>query len=189
MARISPRLVRRSIDAMLIAVVALVGVVALISIGGPMLGYRPFLIRGSSMEPAIARGAIALAQEDTSHGILPGDVVSFTESNGVVVTHRVVAVDGSGRSELLTTKGDANPAADPAPIPAARVAGRVVASVPLLGYLAAMLTTPTGILSIVLLALSLVVISMLVSEMERAPCPLCADERASDGAGATGLVA
>jgi signal peptidase I len=181
--RISPRAVRRAIDAILVVLVALVGVVALISVVGPHLGYRPFLIRGSSMEPTIPRGAVALASEDATGTVRPGDVVSFTEANGVVVTHRVVAIDGTGPGALLTMKGDANPAADAAPIPAARVLGRVVASVPYLGYLAAMLTMPVGLLSIGLLALGLFIVGMLVDELGRGPCPACAEaaaERSTD---------
>ena len=172
------RYVRRTIDAMLVALVAVVAVIALISVVGPHLGYRPFLIRGSSMEPTIPRGAIALAAEDVERAVAPGDVVSFTEANGVIVTHRVVSVDGTGPGALLTTKGDANPAADPAPIPAARVLGRVVVSVPLLGYVAAMLTMPAGLLSIGLLAVGLFVVGILVGDLGRGPCPACAEARA-----------
>jgi signal peptidase I len=188
--RIAPGHVRRAIDATLVVLVTLVGIIALISVIGPSLGYRPFLIRGSSMEPAIPRGAVAIASEDPGGTIRAGDVVSFTEANGIVVTHRVVSVDGTGPAALLTTKGDANAAADPAPIPAARVLGRVVGSVPYLGYVAAMLTMPVGLLSIALLAVGLLIVGMLAEELGRGPCAACAGVQGmsppeSDSAGAT----
>ena len=93
MTRTSRSLIHRSVDAMLVVVVILVGIVALINIGGPLLGYRTLLIRGSSMEPAVPLGSLALAATNRpSDDVRPGDIVSFTASNGVVVTHRVVAL-------------------------------------------------------------------------------------------------
>ncbi len=173
MDRLSPRTVRRSIDVVLAVVVGLVVVVALISVVGPLLGYRPLSIRGSSVEPTVPRGSLVLASEEATPVLAVGDVVSFREANGVVVTHRVVAIDGSGPAALLTTRGDANAAADPEQLPVVRVIGRVALSLPLLGLVAAMLTMPVGILCILLLAAGLFVLAALADELDAGPCPAC----------------
>ena len=70
-------------------------------------------------------------------------------------------------------KGDANPSADPMSTPVASVIGPVVLAIPLLGYLAALLTMPTGILWLILLVLSIVALGAFFDELERGPCPLC----------------
>jgi signal peptidase len=171
------RLLRRAVDATLVAVVATIGLVAVISLLAPIAGLRPFVIRGASMEPSIPRGSIVLATDGPDRPIAPGDVISFREANGTIVTHRVVGVAGVGDDTLLTTKGDANGAADPAALPAGRVIGRVAVALPVLGFVSAMLTMPSGIVSIVLLALGLLVLSWLVAELAPGPCPACAAER------------
>lgn len=171
---LAPRRVRRAIDIALVAVVGIVAIVALVSVGGPVLGLRPLVIRGSSMEPTVPRGALVLAAESSASTVAPGDVVSFREANGVVVTHRIVAIDGSGAAAVLTTKGDANPAADPDGLPVGRVIGRVVVALPILGFVAAMLTMPAGLLCIVLLAAGLFVLGALADELDAEPCPVCA---------------
>jgi signal peptidase len=175
---LTPRRVRRLIDATLVLVVGVVAVVALVSVGGPLIGLRPLIIRGSSMEPTVPRGSLVLAAEETSPAFVAGDVVSFREPNGVVVTHRIVAIEGVGSREILTTRGDANPAADPVGLPVTRVIGRVVVTLPVLGFVAAMLTMPVGLLCIVLLAAGLFVLAALAAELDADPCPVCEARRA-----------
>lgn len=171
------RLARRSVDAAFVVVVATIAIVAVIGVVAPVVGLRPFVIRGSSMEPAIPRGALVLSTEGADRAIVAGDVVSFREANGTIVTHRVTAVAGTGDATLLTTQGDANASADPTALPARRVIGRVAVALPALGFISAMLTMPSGIVSIVLLALGLLVLSWLVAELAPGPCEACAAER------------
>jgi signal peptidase I len=183
----SPRVARRLVDLLLVLVVGTVALVAAVSLLGPAFGLRPLVIRGASMEPTIHRGSLVLATEGVADRIAVGDVVSFHEPNGTVVTHRVVAITESAvEGTLLTTRGDANPGADPAALPADRVIGRVVFAAPFLGFVSAMLGMPSGILSLVLLAFGLFVLSALIAEVAGGPCPACdaeMAERAADSAG------
>jgi len=182
----SPRVARRLVDLMLVFVVGTVAAIAIVSIVAPAFGLRPLVIRGASMEPSIHRGSLVLAVEGGLQTPSVGDVVSFHEPNGTVVTHRVVGItDSTTEGVLLTTKGDANPAADPAALPASRVIGRVVLAVPFLGFVSAMLGMPSGIASIVLLAFGLFVLSALIGEMASGSCAACEAElaaQAGDGA-------
>jgi signal peptidase I len=49
--------------------------------------------------------------------------------------HRVVKILQNGSAPVYQTKGDANPSADPCPVPYADVVGRVVGIVPYVGLL------------------------------------------------------
>jgi len=63
-----------------------------------------------------------------------GDVLHYHQGN-IQLVHRVVdvAYDERGVREFVT-KGDANPFADPMPLPQGDVIGRHMFSIPFLGY-------------------------------------------------------
>lgn len=83
-----------------------IGVVAL------RLGLRPVL--SGSMRPAFAPGALLVTRQVPADRVRPGDVIVFHPPNGAGdYAHRVTAVDPPGPHPVVTTKGDANPAADP----------------------------------------------------------------------------
>ncbi|MDP1982511.1 MAG: signal peptidase I, partial [Sulfuritalea sp.] len=107
------------------------------------LGVRPLIVRSGSMEPSISTGALALAQERPASRVQVGDVVSVPTEAGVRVTHRVVAVDRDGRGVKLTLQGDANDVPDAEPYLVTTV-DRVVADVPLAGYVVAWGAGPVG---------------------------------------------
>lgn len=91
-----------------------------------MLGLRPALVAGRSMEPALVPGDLCLASPWARPR--PGDVVLFSRDRERPVLHRVLAVDPQGG---LLTRGDANATPDRDPVVASAVRGRVVAVLPL----------------------------------------------------------
>lgn len=94
-------------------------------------GWRPVLIDGSSMSPAIRRGDIAMIEPlADGRNLRPGTVVAFRAGDGGMVTHRIVAKDGQGSYE---TRGDNNQSADLEPVPPERVVGAGRLIVPALG--------------------------------------------------------
>ena len=60
------------------------------------------------------------------------------------MTHRVVGVDA--RHQEFLFRGDANPVADPEPVPASAITGRVWFSVPYVGWIRARLGQSRSIL-------------------------------------------
>lgn len=123
------------------AVLGTLCLISLITLVG--LGVRPLIVRSGSMEPSISTGALALAQERPASRVQVGDVVSVPTEAGVRVTHRVVAVDRDGRGVKLTLQGDANDVPDAEPYLVTTV-DRVVADVPLAGYVVAWGAGPVG---------------------------------------------
>lgn len=95
-------------------------------------GFRPVLIDGGSMEPALSVGDITLVRPGvpTTADVVLGQIVTFRDSGGRVITHRVIAVDDDGS---LVTKGDANADRDGATVPLDRVVGTGWLAVPMAG--------------------------------------------------------
>ncbi len=80
------------------------------------LGMGTFVVTGSSMEPAISKGALVIVEPVSPTAVNRGDIITF-EHYGQMTTHRVIAIDGSNAaSPIFTTKGDANTVADPEPV-------------------------------------------------------------------------
>lgn len=96
-------------------------------------GHRLFVVSGASMEPALARGSLIVVRPTPPDAIAVGDVVTF-EHRGATVTHRVSSVDERGGARVFTTKGDANDVLDPDSVTFDDRAGLVVAQLPLLGF-------------------------------------------------------
>jgi signal peptidase I len=99
-----------------------------------MLGMGTFVVTGSSMEPTIEKGALALIEPVSPSVVSRGDIITF-EHYGQMTTHRVIAIGPSNAANpTFTTKGDANPVADPEPVHFPGQVGIYRASVPVLGY-------------------------------------------------------
>lgn len=132
----------------LVAAVATLAVSAAATRLAPLLGREVFVIRGASMSPAIALGSSVITARTPADRIVVGDVVTFRGTNGVVVTHRVVEaiVDEAGR--LFRTKGDANVTVDPFLVPEGALIGVVEATLPMAGYVMAMMAQPSGLVSL-----------------------------------------
>jgi signal peptidase len=147
----------------------LLGLVALFAVSaiGPRFGYQVLVIRGGSMAPSIPLGAVVVIGRVDPTSVAVGDVVSIQTATGVIFTHRVIEIRSSPDGPGFVVKGDANAEADGPLIPAAAVVGRVAAQVPGLGYLVALLSMPTGLVSILSGLASLLLAAWLLGDLER----------------------
>lgn len=140
-----PQRPRRSRRELALNVGAVAGAVCIVAALASMLfGITPLVFRSGSMAPDMPTGSLALARSAAASDIHVGDVVSVDNQAGTRITHRVVGVDLSGEQAVLTLKGDANPSPDPMPYVVSR-ADRVLVSIPLLGYVAAWLSSKTAV--------------------------------------------
>ncbi len=92
-----------------------------------LLPFRFVYLFSGSMRPTYQPGDLAVVFEQKDMVVKPGDVILFTSPMGPTI-HRVVSVDNG----LITTKGDANNAADLEKI--TNVEGKVLFMIPKLGY-------------------------------------------------------
>jgi signal peptidase len=165
--RTAIRAIRRVLDGVLILLVGAVLALVLISNVGPSLGHRLVVIRGGSMEPALALGSVVDLTSVKPADIRAGDIVAIAESNGTVVTHRVTRVASLPDGLYIETKGDANNTPDPTLRPVDTVMGRVGFRAPALGYLIYMLSIPSGVLSVFSLGLTLLFAIWLLEDLEQ----------------------
>lgn len=95
------------------------------------------IVRSSSMEPAMPAGALAVMLPVDAEDVKVGDIITFEPpwDPDVIVSHRVIGVYHN-EDILFDTKGDATEDSDPYYVPAQSVHGRVVFSIPYLGYAA-----------------------------------------------------
>ena len=122
----------------------IVGVVILVclSLVAPrFIGMQAYNVISGSMEPTISVGSIVYVKTADFKELSKGDIIAF-DSGASVVTHRIVSIDESDK--LITTKGDANDANDFMPVAYVNVIGKITAHLPLLGYVAAAISTTLG---------------------------------------------
>jgi len=106
-----------------------------------------FVILSGSMEPALSPGDVVIISDSASVQI--GDVITFDGGDTVPITHRIIGVEDG----QYITKGDANENVDGAPVPPANVLGRVVLTIPVVGYVILWANTPVGQILLVVVPL------------------------------------
>jgi signal peptidase I len=120
-----------------------VGVVAVLVVAGIVVGVpralgteHPFLaIETGSMVPTLHRGTLVVIEHVPASAITVGTIVAYTTTClPSPVVHRVIAISNTSNGPVYTTKGDANPSADPCPVPYSAVLGKVSAIASYLGF-------------------------------------------------------
>lgn len=105
-------------------------------------------VLSGSMEPVFSRGTLLIVRE--TEEIKKDDIVVYQAENSLVV-HRVIDID----KDQITTKGDANNAPDPV-FDRSQIKGKVIAWIPHLGAILAMIRTPFGVILLLVLAFVLI---------------------------------
>lgn len=140
---------------------------ALVLIGGGLFGagkvglilpFSAYVILSGSMEPSIPTGSVIFVQQKNSYAI--GDVITFTQKGDkTAVTHRIADVKPVERyfDETYSTKGDANKSADSGSVSQSNVQGKVLLTIPKLGYLVNFAKTPKGFLVFIVIPATIVI--------------------------------
>lgn len=122
-------------------------------------GYGASVVLSGSMEPTLSVGDLLIAREQD--GYETGDIVVY-QSGSMPVVHRIVEISG----ETVTTRGDANNA-DDEDFPLAAVKGKVIAAIPLLGYVVWALKSPIAVVVILVAAFLLIECSFRKGKAEK----------------------
>jgi signal peptidase len=106
------------------------------SVGPLALGDRSFTMRSGSMTPAIETGDVVVTEPISPLSARVGDVVTFRdpEGSGKLFSHRVQAVRPVGGDVRFVTRGDANTSTERWNVPADGSVGKVLYTVPKIGY-------------------------------------------------------
>lgn len=112
--------------------------------GVRLFGMDVFVVQSGSMEPAYPVGSLVYVRQTDPAELKVGDVITFELGGGVRGTHRIVEIVDSNGSAAFRTKGDANDAEDQGLVAPADIVGKVVFSVPRLGFFVAGIQKPPG---------------------------------------------
>lgn len=109
-----------------------------------LFNWQVYSVISGSMEPAIHVGSLVCVQPCKPETILEGDVIAFYSSDvsGAVIVHRVLSNRVLGGE--FVTKGDANETEDLHPVGYERFQGKVRLTIPYMGQILYLTSTPEG---------------------------------------------
>jgi signal peptidase len=160
-------IVRWPLDLAIVGLVAIVLLAVALARIVPLSGGQTLIIGGPSMEPTLPLGSAVVIQPVAPGSIAVGDIVSIrTGSETAIFTHRVVRLLELDDSPYLETKGDNNPTPDGATVPESAVIGRVALAFPLMGYVIALLSVPSGVAFVLGLGALMILAAVLLDLLE-----------------------
>jgi signal peptidase len=115
---------------------------------------KPWIVQSGSMEPTIMTGDIIFAVPQVKY--FPNQIVTYRGVDGRVVTHRLIKQTGSDTNLSFVTKGDANRTEDADQIGLAQIIGKVVFTIPKMGFVVAYTRTPAGLILMVVVPVTIV---------------------------------
>ena len=129
------------------ALVVVVVALALLLAGARLFGLQVYTVLSGSMEPNYHVGSIIYVKDVEPDTLQVGDAISFMISESTVATHRIIEIlpDEEDPNVIrFRTKGDNNDIPDTNPVHCNNVLGKVVGTVPLLGYVSNFVQNPPG---------------------------------------------
>ena len=118
-----------------------------------LFGYKGFIVLSDSMKPAFAAGDYIIDELPALEQAKVGDVLTYSDEDHNVVTHRVVEVTSTG----LALKGDGNDFVDSTIVTQENYIGKQSYVIPKLGSVMVKLSQPLTLVVISLLFLGLLI--------------------------------
>jgi signal peptidase len=109
------------------------------------------------MKPAINMGDMVIA--GPAGGVKTGDIVTY-ESDDVLITHRVLSIEG----DTLITKGDANEDPDPGRVQLSQVKSSYLFKIPYAGYFLSFMQTRLGWFLVIILP-AMVLVALIIKDI------------------------
>jgi signal peptidase len=141
--------------------VALVVPFVVYSVPAVVGGEESYVVLTASMTPAISPGDAVVVGDVDAADVAVGDVITFERSanDEIPVTHRVIEVVESDQGTAFRTKGDANEDADAALVTPDRVVGKVLLTIPYIGFVVQFVNSPSGFVALVVVPIALLILS------------------------------
>lgn len=120
---------------------------------------RFFTNVSSSMTPEIQKGAVVVVKKQINYE--KGDIISYygeRVNNVDIITHRIIDIGGN----VYTTKGDANQLADRELVRPRLVIGKVILTIPNIGYMIMFSKTYLGNLLLIIFPAFLIILIEIV---------------------------
>ena len=146
-----------------ILVVILV-ILAILLAGVRVFGLTPYTVLSGSMEPNYHVGSLVYVKKTDAPDLKEGDAITYMADEKTIVTHRIAQIvpDEEDASVLrFITKGDANDKRDAAPVHQNNVIGKVLFTVPYLGYVSEYIRHAPGMYVAIGACLALLILTFL----------------------------
>jgi len=120
----------------------------------PLAGDTHYLVvQSGSMEPALPVGSVVVIKPVDPNKLQKDEIICFKRSGPQSITHRIFDVTDEG----FITKGDANKAPDNFILEKKDIIGKVVFTIPYLGYLNHFVGTPLGFTLLIILPATIII--------------------------------
>lgn len=142
-----------------LAVIALFLIVSVFPISG---NFKTLVVLSGSMEPAIHTGSVVVVKPVSDYKI--GDVITFGPMSKTKppTTHRIYDMKVNDGTPIYITKGDANNAPDGREIQKRDIIGKVLFSLPYLGYAVDAARKPIGFAFIIIIPALIIIYDQVI---------------------------
>ena len=119
--------------------------------------YKFLVVQSGSIEPAIKRMGIVVVKPAEEYQ--KGEVVTMVDSADpkITVTHRIFDIEETEEEKLFITKGDANDSPDSEKVRQKQFLGKVVFTLPYLGYPVSFAKTIEGLILLVIIPAAIII--------------------------------
>ena len=138
-----------------IILVALLLIISTFPITG---NYKVMTVISGSMEPTIKIGSVVVVKPESDYKV--GDIITFgpASKTKAPTTHRIFDIKVVDGNPVYITKGDANNGPDAKEIQKKDIIGKVLFSVPYVGYAVDFAKKPIGFALIIIVPAALIII-------------------------------
>jgi signal peptidase I len=150
---------------LLTAVLVLVVLLLIFTAFNPIKSFQIFRVMSGSMEPKIKVGSVVFVKKVKPEILKKNEVITYTSSENpeMSITHRLVEIEEKEGKTVFKTRGDANNDKDMAEVSPSQIKGKVVFSLPFLGYLSVWIKKPLGFGLLVIFPALLIIVSEILS--------------------------
>lgn len=131
-----------------------------------LIGFTPYVVLGSSMEPAYKKGSLIYVKPVKPTEIKVDDTITYVANKNLdIATHRVIEIDTENMK--FYTKGDKNETVDVEPVHFSNVIGIPIIVIPYLGYLIEYSFKVPGLYVTILVFVSIIVMLLIPSKKQK----------------------
>lgn len=146
-------------------IVSIVLILAFLMVGIKIFGFKIYAVLSGSMEPNYHVGSLVYIKETEQKELKKGDTITFYLSENTIATHRIKEVVKEDNKIYYRTKGDANEIDDAKLTPYENVIGKVIFSIPLLGYISTFIQRPPGSYAAIGIGIVLIIIEFVIDSL------------------------
>jgi len=148
----------KTIYYVLIAGIVAVAILLIVSMFPITGNYQVKVVLSGSMEPAIHTGSVVIIKPESNYEV--GDIITFGKDTktDIPTTHRIIKQRAESGKMLYTVKGDANEDPDSREVREDEIIGKVLFSIPYLGYMVDFAKKPIGFVLLVAVPAGIIVI-------------------------------